>query len=302
MNRILGRLANYLYPCYIKIRPNHRRIRIRNGQIDGKSVGQIDGQIDGSSDHSETQSNKRPIIVSLTSYPGRMEYLHLCLESLLRQDYPSYQVILWLAGNQFGSINAVPEKVRRLTKNGLIIRFCPDLRSYKKIFYTAQQYPHDIIVTADDDALYPESWLSGLYATMLKNPECVCCYRAHEMTYDDSHRIKPYLEWNGLSPDITGPSEQLVPIGVGGVLYPHEYFTGVEFSFPIIRKLCPTADDLWLKAIGMQKKIPAVKAAPNSKEWFTIRHTQNQNLMQENVGDEGKNDVALKALLQHFGV
>ena len=31
-------------------------------------------------------------------------------------------------------------------------------------------------------------------------------------------------------------------------------------------KLCPTADDMWLKIVGAQKRIPAVKVSTNSKE------------------------------------
>lgn len=83
------------------------------------------------------------------------------------------------------------------------------------MFYTAQEFENDVIVTADDDALYPENWLEGLWDTHEKYPGCVCCYRAHKITFEGG-RVAPYQEWYGLSPDKKGPSEALFPVGVGG--------------------------------------------------------------------------------------
>ena len=56
------------------------------------------------------------------------------------------------------------------------------------------------------------------------------------------------------------------PGGRWGVLYPAGYFSGIEFDSGKIMKLCPTADDMWLKIVGAQKRIPAVKVSTNSKE------------------------------------
>ena len=78
-----------------------------------------------------------------------------------------------------------------------------------------EEFENDVIVTADDDALYPENWLEGLWDTHEKYPGCVCCYRAHKITFEGG-RVAPYQEWYGLSPDKKGPSEALFPVGVGG--------------------------------------------------------------------------------------
>ena len=84
-----------------------------------------------------------------------------------------------------------------------------------KYRYLTQEFENDVIVTADDDALYPENWLEGLWDTHEKYPGCVCCYRAHKITFEGG-RVAPYQEWYGLSPDKKGPSEALFPVGVGG--------------------------------------------------------------------------------------
>ena len=75
------------------------------------------------------------------------------------------------------------------------------------------------------------------------------------------------------------------------------YFGGIEFDSGKIMKLCPTADDMWLKIVGAQKRIPAVKVSTNSKEWFTIRNSQRQCLMSVNTAGRMRNDEALQNLM-----
>lgn len=67
-------------------------------------------------------------------------------------------------------------------------------------------------------------------------------------------------------------------------------------------KLCPTADDMWLKIVGAQKRIPAVKVSTNSKEWFTIRNSQRQCLMSVNTAGRMRNDEALQNLMEYYHV
>ena len=42
-----------------------------------------------------------------------------------------------------------------------------------------------MIVTADDDTLYPEDWLKNLINVHNNYPNCVVCYRAHEITKEN---------------------------------------------------------------------------------------------------------------------
>ena len=113
--------------------------------------------------------------------------------------------------------------------------------------------------------------------------------------------IAPYSDWIGLSPDEMGPDILLVPIGVGGVLYPPKYFNNVDFDYEKIKELCPTADDLWLKALGIVNGYKAVKVYPNSKEWFTIVSSQKQALMKTNVGNS-MNDISIFNLQRYYKI
>lgn len=273
-NRLISCLANYIYPIYCRTTP------VKQGHIN-------------------TSGDTRTII-SLTSYPARINTIHLCINSLIRQTLPADLLILWLAKSQFPTRDALPLQLRRLESLGLQIRYCDDIRSYKKIFYVAQEYPNSIIITADDDTLYPESWLYGLMDTHRKYKNCVCCYRAHKIVTEDGS-IAEYKKWIGLSPNEKGPSSDLIPIGVGGVLYPAGFFSDVKFDIHLINQICPTADDLWLKAIGMVNNYKVVKVNANSKEWFTIKSTQKEKLMTENIEQNG-NDISMKKLMEYYQI
>lgn len=273
VNRMLGVAANVLYPVYCAWSPLPKQ--------------------------KTTQGEK--MVVSLTTFPLRIGKVHLTIQSILRQSRPADRVLLWLSKEEFPEEAQLPENLLRLKERGLDIRFCDNIRSFKKVFYTAQEFENDVIITVDDDVLYPENWLEGLWDTHEKYPGCVCCYRAHEITFEGG-RVAPYQEWHGLSPDKKGPSEALFPVGVGGVLYPAGYFSGIEFNSEKILKLCPTADDMWLKIVGAQKRIPAVKVSTNSKEWFTIRNSQRQCLMSVNTAGRMLNDEALQNLMEYYHV
>lgn len=274
-NRIIGAIVNLIYPIYCVVVPINTK---RNKNI------------------------QKNLIISLTSYPDRINKIHLCINSLLRQKYKASRVILWLADSQFRKKEDLPKKLLKLEKKGLEIKFCEDLKSYKKIIYSAKEYSDNIIITADDDTLYPEFWTDGLLKEYQKFPDCVVCYRAHEITFDKSGNVNIYSKWKHLSPDTKGPSTNLVAIGVGGILYPEYFFKNVNFDYKVIKKICPTADDLWLKAITLINGYKVVKVNKNSKEWFTIRQTQNTKLTTENVEKDNKNDIAMAKLIRYYNM
>lgn len=272
-NRIIGRVTNCIYPVYCKI----NEISIKNRK----------------------EAN---VIISLTTYPARINVVYTCLNSILRQTIKPKNVILWLANSQFPQgLQDVPKNILSLQEKGLTIKFCNDLKSYKKIYYTAKEYKNMTIVTADDDTLYPEDWLENLIKEHILYPNCIICYRAHELKID-KNELLPYNEWNKLSEDIKGPSMKLVPIGVGGILYPSNFFEEKMLDSEIFMKLAPTTDDLWLKILAVKKGVETVKVFSNSKEWFTVKSTQQTSLKLLNVEASNGNDTAFEKLMKYYNI
>lgn len=249
-----------------------------------------------------SSTKKCNAIVSLTSFPARINGLYYCLCSIFNQSLSPKRVVLWLATEQFPEKEKnLPGKIVALKTHGLEIKFCDDIRSYKKIFYMAQEAFEDNIIIIDDDTLYPEDWLEKMWQEHELYPDNVICYRAHKILIDGD-RVKPYDKWEKLAPNEKGPSLSLIPIGVGGVLYPSDCFRGVKWDKIIIKEMAPTTDDIWLKCLMISRGIKVVKVNVDSIEWFTVLGTQKERLVQENVENDNKNDKALNKCMKYFGL
>ena len=209
------------------------------------------------------------VVVSLTSYPDRINKIWITIESLLRQSSKPKKIILWLAESQFPEkTKSLPKDLLKLQKRGLTIKFCEDIKSFKKFIYTAKIYNNYIIITADDDVIYPNDWIEKLLKEHVVNPNCVCCYRAHPIRLNDNMRPKKYKDWDFTSNGVKGPSHLLIATGVGGILYPPNFFTKEMLDINLIQKLCPLADDIWLKVMELINDYKVVKVDDRCKHWF----------------------------------
>lgn len=239
------------------------------------------------------------LIVSLTSFPARFGTLHLTVRSLVNQDVAADRVILWLAE---GDLDQLPFRVKRLRRKGLDIRPVPDLRSYKKLVFALDAFPNAYIVTADDDVFYPPHWLGNLVSGAHEGTD-ILCHRAHRIPGHDDVGLPPYAEWEWDVADEAArrPSRDLVPTGVGGVLYPpgalHRDVTD-ERSF---RELAPTADDLWFYWMARRAGTTHRKVGPVFDQ-LIWPGSQAESLYALNVVDpEAANDVQARNLFRSYG-
>lgn len=116
---------------------------------------------------------------------------------LIKTNSKTKKIVLWLAKSQFpNGIKSLPKKLLNLQRRGLTIEFCDDIKSFKKFLYSAKKYNNYIIITADDDVIYPNNWLENLYKTYLKNKHSICCYRAHEIKLNSDFKPAPYKDWD----------------------------------------------------------------------------------------------------------
>lgn len=219
-------------------------------------------------------TNKK-IIVSLTSYPARIDVVNTTIESILNQSLKANRIILWLAPEQFPNKEKdLPNKLVELKKYGLIIDWYHDIGSYKKLIPTLKLYPNDIIVTADDDVLYNKEWLNKLYKSYLANPEMIHCHRARKILLNKD-KLKPYKQWQIYDKsykDISGFSVFFT--GVGGVLYPPNSLNKNVLNEQEFMELCPKNDDIWFwcNAVLNKTKIklvenPFIKPNHNTEEY-----------------------------------
>jgi hypothetical protein len=241
---------------------------------------------------------KNPVIVSLTTIPERLPTVIFTIESLMQQASQPDRLILWL-NEKLG--DKIPALLRRQTRRGLEIRLADDIGPHGKLIHALKEFPGCTIVTADDDTIYPRFWLGELLAAHEREPQAVTCHRAHRMLTDQAGKLLPYRQWDWSSPGCTGPSLWLFPTGVSGVLYPPHALSPEVFNRDVFQRICPTADDIWLKAMSLLNNVRCQKAAPFSTEWPLIPGTQHKNLSAVNV-ENGQNDVQLRAVFDHYNL
>ena len=79
-------------------------------------------------------SGERGVVVSLTSYGERLDYVYLTVLSLMHQTMPPDRIVLWIDFDT--DPNSVPDSLKRLEPYGLDIRYgCENLKGHKKYFW-----------------------------------------------------------------------------------------------------------------------------------------------------------------------
>ena len=100
-------------------------------------------------------------VVSLTTYGKRANKAYLAIESIARGSLLPSRLILWL--DEQVLYDDLPAPLFRLTRRGLEIKLCKNYGPHKKYYpYVESQTTFTSpLVTADDDTIYPRSWLAG---------------------------------------------------------------------------------------------------------------------------------------------
>lgn len=242
---------------------------------------------------------KKNIIVSLTSYPARINAVSETIKSILTQSFIPSKIVLWLADEQFPMKEKdLPTELLSLKDKGLSIEWCEDIRSYKKLIPSLIRYANKIIVTADDDVIYDKNWLSQLVMTHIEFPNDIICHRAHKIVFDDSENFSSYKSWEKEFKSNHSSSEYLFT-GVGGVLYPVGSLYQDTIDKNLFLNICPHGDDLWFWAMSVLQgtKIRIVKDSCFKIDF--VPGTQDVALWIRNVQKNG-NDVMLQALDKYY--
>jgi hypothetical protein len=188
------------------------------------------------------------LILSLTSFPERIDTVWLTIETLLRQTIKADAIVLWLSKDQFSEMAALPPSLLKMCDRGLHIEFREgDLRSHKKFYYLKKEFPNATIVLADDDIFYPRNMLSDLVVFSKKFPGIVICRYAKKIRWTHDKELLPYESWEAINKgDVT--FNTFFGSG-GGVLIPPNAIHSDVLNKEVFLNLCPYADDIWLNAM-----------------------------------------------------
>ena len=237
------------------------------------------------------------VIVSLTSYPARINYVHLAIKSLFAQTYKPDRIILWLAEEQFETKD-LPEELLKLQKCGLEIEWIHDIYGHKKYFYPIlNQTDREVVITFDDDIIFPKKAIERLMRLHRNFPNCLICERGQTISRNDL--LNPG-KWNTLSSiGVKVPTYSMNPSPGGGCLIPYGAFYKDAVNEDKIRKLAYKNDDLWYMFMCAQNKTKMIKTRKYHKIFSLIKGSQIEQMAFENVV-HNKNIEAMEKLCAEY--
>lgn len=248
----------------------------------------------------QAETRKEKVVVSLTSFPPRFANIHLTLKSLLLQSEKPDRIIVYLGSDS--SRELFTKEMLELEQYGVEyhIDSARNLKSHKKYFYAMQEFPDDVVVTADDDVYYPSNWLSGLLKSYRKFPNAVSARRVHLMK-KNGNELAFYNYWEDQCRRVKIPSFSLIATGCSGILYPPHCLKSEAFDESIFRELCFEADDIWLKCMEVLNDIPVVWVKNWEVDPLDVADSTKGALSSLNV-DYRKNDAYLHNVMDHFKI
>ena len=124
------------------------------------------------------------------------------------------------------------------------------------------------------------------------------------MLYDKKrHRFFPYIEWTRKG-YVKGSSFDYLPLGVYGIFYPDGVMNVNVDHEELFLRLCPLADDIWLKVMSLLENVECesiMQGSINMNEFVSIELNREQALARTNV-DLSANDRQIQDVFKHFGL
>ncbi len=254
VNTIINLVANIVLPIYFRLSARNIKYQLNKNERD----------------------NKPKIIVSITSFPARIDRLWLVIECMFRQTFKPDRIILYLTESQVGCVNELPDSLLKLRHRGLEIVLCPDnIRSHTKYYYAMKQNPNDVIITIDDDMFYKTDFIESLVNTHKMHPDKIIANWVKEITSESEF----YADWRDVYK--LKKLKNFILLGVGGVLYPPKCMYKDIFEVNLIQELSLTADDVWLSAMAMLNKTEIV-STDYKMNHLSVSFINNETLLSEN--------------------
>ena len=232
-----------------------------------------------------------PAYVSLTTHGARLQTVHLTIESIIRGTARPGRLVLWLDDET--AWRDRPDALRRLEARGVEVKLARNYGPHTKYYPALDELTSDqVLVTADDDMLYPQSWLKELVMAHHREPHLVHCHRAHLVTFKGSGDLEPYEHWDECWSRRSSIAN--FATGVSGVAYPTIMVDLLRAGGTRFLSTAPRADDVYLHAMAASHGIRVRQIRKAPQHYAMLPESQAQGLYHENVKAAG-NDSQIVA-------
>lgn len=280
--RLTRAIANILLPKYLKAKNRRCGAKERRNVISCTESG------------NKQKNNK--IVVSLTSFPARINNVWQVIICMLNQTLLPDEIILWLSKEQFPTADTIPQSLRELEGDIFKIRMVDDdLRSHKKYYYISLEYVDANVFLIDDDIYYPSTLLEDTWTEYLKHENAVICNFGFHIKYNADGVMESYNTW---IPCHEKSSDKNLFFGSGGgtLFQPSKMFKDLT-NVELFTKLTPSADDIWLNAMARIAGMEIIII--RNGLILPIANKKNSKLSSVNVG-MGQNDIQLKNVSTYY--
>lgn len=249
----------------------------------------------------KNEGNNNFIIASMTSFPSRINYVHISIECILRQSLQPNKIILWLAESQFpNKLNDLPPTIIKQMARGLEINFCDDLRSHKKYYFSLMKFPESKVIMLDDDLYYHKDLIKNLVYFHDKNPNYIIASRVHKMVFKNNSLV-PYRNWIH-NFQAKKPSLYLHHTSGNGTLIPNKvFFDEVTLNPELMMDLSPNSDDVWLKMNLIRQKREVFVFNKYNRDPITVKSTHSSSLVSKNTF-KGFKDLQIEKTVEYFKI
>lgn len=240
-------------------------------------------------------------VVSLTTYSKRIHDVYLVIESLGEQTIKANKIVLWLDENEF-CLDTIPELLKRQMARGLDVRFCNNIRSYKKLIPSLKQFPESDIITVDDDFIYPHDFIEILIKESRTNLNCIVGVRSHTIAIEDGQPL-PYKEWDYESSFEKNGNYTFLTTGAG-TLFPAHILNDEFCNEDEFMTLCPSADDVWINLMCIKHGVERKKVHDDRSfrsRFISLDVHQDIALNKENV-HKNQNDEQIKRVVDRYSI
>jgi len=237
------------------------------------------------------------VIISLTSFPARINKVWQVIECMKRQSLQPMKIILWLSKDQFPNEQNIPESLKEREDDEFEIRLVDgDIRSHKKYYYVAKEYPNSLVFLIDDDIYYPTDILERSLQQYNKSGNSIICNYGYKIMRNADGNRKRYSEWEPLYSH-TESESLFFGSGGGTLLNPSKLYYDLT-NIDLALKLCPLADDIWLNVMA---KLAGLKIKLLNNGLIMPIISKNDTTLSSVNNGQDKNEEQLKAVEAYYG-
>lgn len=176
---------------------------------------------------------KLRVVASYTTLPDRYDMVRKSIKSLQSQDYILDAIYLTIPSKAKRLNQEYPPIPDDISKMSTIIRIDEDYGPVTKIYgaLISEKHPDTIIISCDDDVIYPSNLVSKLVEYSMEKPDVSICGTGALIGKGIAFisivsSLAPFRKWNKLiGPNIPKEGREIDLIfGVAGVLYRRGFF------------------------------------------------------------------------------